>query len=114
MRLFQPNARARSQESKRIYAVYEIWYTVVDVTAAVSFLVGSFLFLGDASKTAGTWLFIIGSFFFLMKPVIRLLREVRFLALGDVDTLAHRAGWRPREPAIRPVMSRRRETRAGP
>lgn len=84
-----------SEQHPRIYAIYELWYTIVDVAAALSFVVGSFLFLSEETKSLGTWLFIAGSFFFLMKPIIRLLREARYLALGDVGTLAKRAGWNP-------------------
>lgn len=92
-RLFQPDARNRSEEHQRVYAAYELWYTAVDVAAAVSFVAGSLLFLSETTQTAGTWLFVAGSIFFLMKPVIRLMRELRFVALGDVKTLAERAGW---------------------
>ena len=92
-RLFQPNARNRSEEHQRVYAAYELWYTAVDVAAAVSFVAGSLLFLGETTRTAGTWMFVAGSVFFLLKPVIRLMRELRFVALGDMKTLAERAGW---------------------
>lgn len=83
-----------TERRKQIYAAYELWYTVVDVGAAVSFLAGSVLFLSDATKTAGTYLFIAGSVFFLLKPAIRLMREARYAAHGDVDSLAKRAGWK--------------------
>ncbi len=91
--LFRPNERNRSEAHKRVYAAYELWYTVVDVAAAISFVSGSFLFLSESTRTAGTWLFIFGSIFFLLKPIIRLARELRFVAMGDVETLAERAGW---------------------
>lgn len=94
-RFFQPGAETRSSRNKEIYAAYELWYTIVDVAAALCFVVGSVLFLSEATKTTATWFFIVGSFFFLMKPIIRLLREARYLADGDVDILAKRAGWRP-------------------
>lgn len=83
-----------TERRKQIYAAYELWYTVVDVSAAVSFLAGSILFLSDASKAVGTYLFIVGSVFFLLKPAIRLMREAQYAAHGDVDLLARRAGWK--------------------
>ena len=91
--LFQPDASSRSEEHKKVYAFYELCYTVVDVGAAVSFVIGSFLFLSDDTQTVGTWLFIVGSFLFLMKPLIRLARETKYLALGETNVLAKRAGW---------------------
>lgn len=92
-RFFDPATKHSSSRNKRIYALYELWYTVVDVAAAVCFVVGSFLFLGESTKTLATWLFIVGSIFFLTKPIIRLLREARYYEDGDVDVLARRAGW---------------------
>ncbi|MCO6387064.1 YrhK family protein [Aliihoeflea sp. 40Bstr573] len=83
----------QSARRKEIYAAYELWYTVVDVGAALSFLAGSILFLSDATKTLGTYLFIVGSALFLMKPAIRLTREAQYAAHGDADTLARRVGW---------------------
>jgi hypothetical protein len=92
-RFFDPGVKTRSSRNKRIYAVYELWYTIVDVAAALSFVAGSFLFLSESTQNLATWLFIVGSIFFLMKPVIRLMREAGYLADGDVDVLAKRAGW---------------------
>ena len=82
-----------TQRRKEIYAAYELWYTIVDVGAAVLFLAGSILFLSDVTKTVGTYLFIVGSVLFLLKPAIRLMREAQYAAHGDVDSLAKRAGW---------------------
>lgn len=87
----------KSERSKRIYAAYELWYTAVDAGAALCFLAGSLLFLWEDTKGAGTYLFIAGSALFLTKPAIRLLRELRYAADGDVDTLASRYGWKPDE-----------------
>jgi hypothetical protein len=86
-----PTSRRRR---KRIYAAYELWYTAADVGAAICFLAGSILFLSEGTKTVGTYLFIAGSALFLMKPAIRLMRESKYAASGDIDTLAQRAGWR--------------------
>lgn len=92
-RMFNYHDPAQTEQRKRIYAAFELWYTIVDVGAAVSFLAGSLLFLSEDTKTVGTYLFIGGSVLFLLKPAIRLTREANYAASGDFDTLAHRAGW---------------------
>jgi hypothetical protein len=90
-RFFDLGVKTRSSRNKRIYAVFELWYPIVDVAAALSFVAGSFL--SESTQTLATWLFIVGSIFFLVKPVIRLMREAGYLADGDVDVLAKRARW---------------------
>ena len=97
---------AESPTRERIFALYELWYTLVDFAAAISFLIGSVLCLNEATRSIGTYFFLVGSVFFVMKPAIRLLREARRAALGDTETLARRAGWkgssrRQRDPAWR-------------
>ena len=49
MSLFEPENRNKSARHKRIYAMYELWYTIVDFIAATSFLVGSFLFFSKST-----------------------------------------------------------------
>ena len=41
--------------------------------------------------TFGTWLFLIGSICFALKPTIRLTREIHYFRIGQVDELAKRA-----------------------
>jgi hypothetical protein len=77
---------------------------VFDFDAAVGFLVGSILFLSEATKSLGIYLFILGSVLFLLKPAIRLQREAQYAVDGDVETLARRAGWRA--PANRSTENR--------
>ncbi len=91
MAYFNPENRTRSPRNRRIYAAYEVGYTMIDAIAALSFLAGSFLFLSDATKTTGAWLFVVGSFFFAMKPTLRLVREMHYAAIGRTDDLAERA-----------------------
>jgi hypothetical protein len=55
MNMFEPQNRNKSAHHKRIYAMYELWYTIVDFTAATSFLAGSFLFFSEGTRT-GTFL----------------------------------------------------------
>ena len=65
-------------------------YTVVDFGAAICFVVGSIMFFSEAWLIPGTWLFLLGSMLFACKPSIRLWRELRLFATGDIDTLAER------------------------
>ncbi len=92
MPLFQHENRQASEAAKALYARYEIVYTAVDFIAAFAFLVGSVLFFDEDTKTAATWLFVIGSVFFALKPTIRLVREIKLYRMGKIDTLAARMG----------------------
>ena len=88
--LFERDHRRTGAEARRIHAIYEILYTVVDFTAAGLFVIGSFMFLSPAWTETGTWLFIVGSFCFAAKPSIRLVRELQLAARGETRTLADR------------------------
>ncbi|MGR3363479.1 MAG: YrhK family protein [Maritimibacter harenae] len=90
MPLFRHENRQRSERSKRIYALFEIVYTCVDFLAAAAFLVGSFLFFSEDTQTAATWLFVVGSACFALKPTLRLVREIKLYSIGDEDDLAKR------------------------
>ncbi len=90
MRLFQHHNRQQSAESRRVYALYEIAYTVVDFTAAFSFVIGSILFFWKEYETAAIWFFVIGSVCFALKPTIRMAREVKLVSMGDTKDLAKR------------------------
>jgi len=90
MPFFHSRNRTRSEETQRVYALYELIYTLVDFAAAISFLVGSILFFYARFETAAIWLFVIGSTFFCFKPSIRLLREIRLLSMGETENLAKR------------------------
>lgn len=90
MPLFRHENRQKSERSKRIYALFEIVYTCVDFVAAATFLIGSFLFFSDATQTAATWLFVVGSFCFAVKPTLRLAREIKLYRIGDNEDLAER------------------------
>ena len=90
MRVFDPETRNLSDAHKRVYAYFELLYTLVDVLAAGMFIIGSILFLFPAWVTFATYLFILGSCFFALRPVLRLLRELKFLKMGEIDILAKR------------------------
>ena len=83
MKLFNPDTRSLSEEHKKIYAYCEFAYTVVDFLAAVFFIIGSFLFFSPETTYFANWLFVIGSFFFAVRPSIKLYREFAFLRLKD-------------------------------
>lgn len=90
MALFDPKNASRSAAHVRIHALFEIAYTAVDFTAALCFVVGSVMFFYADWQETGTWLFLVGSIAFAMKPTIRLARELRFLSLGKGDKLAEK------------------------
>ncbi|WP_375688808.1 YrhK family protein [Pseudooceanicola sp. LIPI14-2-Ac024] len=90
MRLFRHENRERSEASKDLWARYEIAYTLVDFGAAFTFIAGSIMFFSEAWQTVGTWMFLVGSFLFALKPTIRLAREIKLYRMGDYDDLAKR------------------------
>ncbi len=51
---------------------YEAIGAINDLFIAIWFLIGSIFFLYDSLMQNGTWLFIIGSAQFLIKPLIKL------------------------------------------
>lgn len=85
MRLFDPENRTRSAEHKRIYALYELAYTINDFGAALMFVIGSIMFFSEKWTHFGTWLFLIGSIMFGLRPAIKLARELKYLRMGDYD-----------------------------
>lgn len=89
--MFDPKTRTETHSNARLFALYEIIYTLVDFAAAFLFIIGSILFFDEATETFGTWLFLIGSICFALKPTIRLTREIHYFRIGQVDELAKRA-----------------------
>jgi len=55
---------------------YEVISIINDFFIAIWFLIGSILFLFPEYETAAVWLFIIGSFQFLVRPTIRLVGHI--------------------------------------
>ncbi|MCR9174901.1 MAG: YrhK family protein [Alphaproteobacteria bacterium] len=91
MRMFDPKIRTRTHSNARLFALYEIVYTLVDFAAAFLFIFGSILFFDDTTVAFGTWLFLIGSVCFALKPTIRLVREIHYYRIGQIEELARRA-----------------------
>ncbi|WP_407494458.1 YrhK family protein [Pseudooceanicola sp. MF1-13] len=89
-RLFQHENREKSQETRRVYALFELVYTLVDFGAALCFIVGSILFFYESLMTPATWLFVIGSVLFAVKPTLRLVREIKLISMGDTKDVASR------------------------
>lgn len=90
MPLFAPENRDRSERSRRIWAAFELAYTIVDFSAAVCFIVGSILFFYASLMTVGTWFFLVGSIMFAAKPALTFVREIKLAAIGDTEDLAKR------------------------
>jgi len=96
MALFTPSSHQKYIHDEKIYALYQLAYTGVDVTAALLFIVGSILFFQPSQQIAGTWCFLFGSLFFAAKPTLRILREVYFLYHGKYeDVIADATGTKP-------------------
>lgn len=90
MKLFDPDNYTGSERHKRIYARSEIAYTLVDFTAAALFLVGSALFFSESTTYAATWMFVVGSVLFGLRPTIKLIREIAYLRSHELDEVANR------------------------
>lgn len=91
MKLFDPQNQNRSERHRKLYALYEIGYTAADFSAAILFLVGSFLFFYPTVEIPAIWCFVFGSLLFALKPTLRLARELHYLAIGDYEYLDKRA-----------------------
>ncbi len=64
---------------------YEILSILNDVLIALWFIVGSVLFFSESTATAGTWLFLAGSVELLIRPVIRLTRNIHIQSVTKTD-----------------------------
>ena len=90
MKLFEPISDELRSNHTELYALYELAYTVVDFLAAAMFVVGSALFFREETTTIATWLFLVGSVFFGLKPTIRLTREIHMFQLGKYESLSEK------------------------
>ncbi|MEJ2863576.1 YrhK family protein [Actinomycetospora flava] len=72
---------------------YEVLSIINDILIAVWFTIGSFMFFSDELTYTGTWLFVLGSIELLIRPVIRLVRQVHLQRLpgrhGTPTDLGH-------------------------
>ncbi|MFC5138290.1 YrhK family protein [Actinomycetospora rhizophila] len=60
---------------------YQLLSIINDILIAVWFTIGSFMFFSDKLTYAGTWLFVIGSIELLIRPAIRLIRQIHLQRL---------------------------------
>ncbi len=88
--LFEDTSQHDTAEQRRLYALFEIVYTIIDFSAAALFVVGSIFFFSESLTYAGTWLFLIGSLMFAAKPTLRLIRELKLAKMGKADDLARK------------------------
>jgi hypothetical protein len=61
---------------------YEVLSILNDVTIALWFIVGSILFFNESTATAGTWMFLAGSVELMIRPVIRLTRNIHIKSVS--------------------------------
>ena len=71
----------KSPQHAQVHGRYETIYDTNDFLAALCFVIGSALFFSEQTKTAGTWLFLIGSVLFLVRPFIHVVRDFRISKL---------------------------------
>ena len=62
---------------------YETLSIVNDVLVALWFIAGSILFFSESTTTLGTWFFLVGSIELLVRPLIRLARNVHVGRTGS-------------------------------
>lgn len=82
MKLFRARRFDQTHRHRKVYSIYELIYSAVDLLAAIAFIVGSILFFYKSLMEAGTWLFLIGSIFFALRPSVRMARELHLAALS--------------------------------
>lgn len=80
-RLFDTTSRDATFEHAELVRKYELYRTLVEFLAALAFVVGSVFFFYPGLIYAGTWLFLIGSVLFGVRPSIRLLLELKLANL---------------------------------
>ncbi|SDU01968.1 YrhK family protein [Stappia sp. ES.058] len=85
MKFFSSDLRRASPDHAELVRRYELARTLVDFLAAVFFIVGSVFFFYESLLFSGTWLFLIGSILFAVRPTIRLALELHLTRLPVPD-----------------------------
>lgn len=62
---------------------YEFFYNLNEILIGILFVIGSIFFFWTATKVAGTWLFVIGSFEFLIRPFIKIGQKIHLQKIND-------------------------------
>lgn len=83
--IFDPGLASLTRAHARIARNYELMHVMVDFLAAAMFVAGSVFFFFPESATLATWLFLIGSILFGVKPTIRLARAVHLSRLPATE-----------------------------
>jgi hypothetical protein len=81
--LLDPVLHELSPRHLEIYWRYQVVRTGVDFGAALCFVVGSVFFFFDRTTTLATWLFLVGSVLFAVKPTIDMIRSVHLRRLPE-------------------------------
>lgn len=84
-----------THQHARLSRNYDIVYDLNDFFAGLVFVAGSILFFWKSTETAGTWLFVIGSLQFTLRPAIHLARDLHLRRLPEEASSRS-------EPATRP------------
>ncbi|WP_300380497.1 YrhK family protein [Henriciella sp.] len=71
----------RTERHGEVYGSYQTIYDTVDALAAIAFIVGSVLFFKKSTEVAATWLFLIGSVFFAVRPLVHVARDFHLAKL---------------------------------
>lgn len=80
-KVFDARLRSLTAQHRRLGRRYEIAYHVNDFVAGLLFTIGSVLFFWESTMQAGTWLFVVGSVQFTLRPGISLMRDLHLLRL---------------------------------
>ncbi|MBO0344595.1 YrhK family protein [Roseibium limicola] len=81
MKPFNQRLRTASHTHTEVVRRYELARTLVEFLAAVMFIIGSVFFFYESLTYAGTWLFVVGSVLFAVRPTIRLMLELHLARL---------------------------------
>lgn len=87
--IFRDELSSLSPRHAELWRNYEVWYNLNDFAAGVLFVVGSVLFFWPSTTGTATWLFLVGSVLFCVRPGIRLIRDLhlsRISQAGDEDS----------------------------
>ena len=76
----------RTRRHGEVYGNYQTVYDTVDALAAIAFIVGSVLFFKASTEVAATWLFLIGSVFFAVRPLVHVARDFHLAKLPHGET----------------------------
>ncbi len=78
---FDPTLPTKTERHTQVFRCYELAYTLNDFCAGLLFVIGSILFFSAATTYMATWLFLVGSVSFTIRPAIKLLRDFHLIQL---------------------------------